>query len=84
MTCPLPAFSTAPLSIPSGVDAAMGYVGPAGIGTIGVLVVVVLVLLIGLVGLVLYPVRLILRRRRQSKEPPAGAERETVSANRPE
>lgn len=46
----------------------LGYVGPAGIGALGVLLVVVLVLFVGLFGLVLYPLRLILARRRRLRE----------------
>ena len=48
--------------------AALAYVGPAGIGALGVLLIVVIVLLIGAVGLVLYPLRLLLSRRRRLRQ----------------
>jgi Tfp pilus assembly protein PilV len=42
----------------------LGYVGPAGIGLIGVLIAVVLVVLVGVLGLVLYPMRVMMRRKK--------------------
>ena len=47
------------------VTPALAYVGPAGIGFLGVLLAVVVVVLLGLVGLLLYPIRLMLRRRKR-------------------
>jgi hypothetical protein len=43
----------------------LGYVGPgAGLGLIGSLLAVLLVVVLGLVGLVMYPLKLLLRLRR--------------------
>jgi hypothetical protein len=60
------ALASGLLSLSGG--ACLAYVGPAGIGALGILLVVVVVLLIGAFGLVLYPLRLILGRRRRLRQ----------------
>lgn len=48
-------------------EAAWAYVGPgAGLGMIGSLVAVIGAILLAILGLVLFPLRLILKRRRKS------------------
>ncbi|MBF0370651.1 MAG: hypothetical protein HQL52_14460 [Magnetococcales bacterium] len=48
---------------------AYAYVGPgAGLGMVGSLVAVVVAVVLGVVGFVLYPIRLIMKKRKQASE----------------
>ena len=56
--------------------AAFAYVGPgAGLGLIGSLFAVIAVFILALVGLVVFPLRVIMKRRRKSAAPVAAEER---------
>ena len=60
-------------------DAMFGYVGPAGIGALGVLAILIVVLLVGAVGLLLYPIRLVMRRRSVANQPSDYSAQDMVS-----
>jgi len=53
----------------AGSDVAFAYVGPgAGLASITSLIVVVGVILLALIGLVVFPLRMILKRRRRTRQ----------------